>query len=101
LPITVRLVARRAALLRLLILACLAAAVGRAFAADKIGVVLMHSGQGVPGHRPPGDRRADRRVPFQRYRRGSSRKNDSSSRFQNFAIPTVPWPAVSSLAGIR
>jgi hypothetical protein len=34
-PITVRLFARRAALLRLLVLACLAAAVGRAFAADK------------------------------------------------------------------
>jgi len=47
-PVNVRLFPRPAALLRLLIVACLAAAVGRAFAADKIGVVLMHGEQGAP-----------------------------------------------------
>jgi dienelactone hydrolase len=48
-PFAVRLTRRFVALLPLVIAACLMAIVGRAFAADKIGVVLMHGEQGAPG----------------------------------------------------
>jgi hypothetical protein len=45
----VRLTRRFAALLPLVLAARLVAIVGRAFAADKIGVVLMHGEQGASG----------------------------------------------------
>jgi esterase/lipase len=47
-PFTVRLTRRFAALLPLALAACLMGIVGRAFAAEKISVVLMHGEQGAP-----------------------------------------------------